>query len=882
MLRFSRTAVLCLMLAASLIASCRLNAAELDPDNAMLFDIRLDELRMGDGARGYDTSSGICVEFADVASALDVAVTIAPDRGSAKGWVFDEHSLLEVDRTRSIVKVRGRTEPLVVGTVSDSIEGWCVLTTALADWFGVSIETDTLNALLKVNSDLPLPAQRARSRSAAASLLDAREKSQVADSSADIRTVAVPYSFWRTPSFDISTQVGKSDQSFESRYEIALAGEALWMSLDAHIISSAQARPQILRTRFYRSDPDARLLSFLRATEFALGDVTTLGSRLASQSATGRGISLTNRPLGNSSQFDMTSFQGELALGWDVELFRNGELIGVARGNNEGRFRFLNIPLLYGSNLFEIIRHGPQGQLRRERHIYEVGPSAVPSGTLWWNADLVQERHDLFTIAPTDFSQVGWRYDLAAEFGLNQRTSIAASLHTFSKKSEQNNIFEAEVRRAVGASTVTLTGAANLRKGHALSLSGLGRLAGIRFSFSSIFNRALSSDLINKEVRRSHVVTLDRDVSVGGLLMPLHFDLGAVRRSDGGKIRNLGVRTSITTSGFNTTVTARASRTSLPGQPYGPIEGGVGLLVSGRVGRLVLRGDLNYRLAEHCSFSDARLTGQWSWSDNASWQAGIGYNWDSRQANFDLGYSRNFRRFVLSATGSASSSGAISALAGFRFSLGPDSRGRLRQVTSPGLAANGMFDVTIFKDENGDGIRQSDEQIEIGAGIQIAGVPAKVAGSEQRSFLSLHGLAPASPAFIGVNPKSLPDPLLNPLEKAVRVIPRKGLVFQLDLAVAAYGIIEGVSYSADREIAPGIDVVLLDSRGTEVMRTKSDFDGSFVFEKVRFGQYLIKLENGFAGFQSFPVVLNSDAPFVRKPLTMDALAKTIELSQLKK
>lgn len=861
---FRRAAALCLLLVVALLAPQRLVAASLDPDNAMLFDIRLGELRMGDGTRGYQTAHGICADFADVTSALDIAVEIAPDRQSATGWVFDEHALLSIDRRQGVVKARGRIDRLQPTDIIETEEGWCVLTPALAGWFGLDIEVDTLNALLLVRSHSALPAQEARARLSQASLLAAQKAAHDSDNRKAIRKVDIPYRLWRTPSFDAAIQLGTSSRALDRSYEIYSAGEAFWMSMDARLASDTFGEPNALRARLYRKDPDSGLLGPLRATELALGDVSSMPSRLTAQSVSGRGMSLTNRPLGQASQFDTMSFHGDLPQGWDAELFRNGDLIGLSRGVSEGRYRFLDVPLVYGSNLFEIVRHGPQGQVRRERHSYEVGPSAVPPGTFWWWADMVEKNRDLIGLVSSSSQRAEWRRNMGAEYGLGKRTSVAVSLHhSASGNSARQTIVEAEVRRGVSTMTLTATGAADMSRGRALMLSGLGRAAGFRFSFNTLFNRGLNSDHVDKATRISRTLTLDRDLNIGRLLLPLHFDLGTLRQVDGGRSNSIAMRTSATVGGISASITARLARSAMAARPYGPPEGGVGVLASGRIGRVTLRGDISYRLGIRCAFSDAHLTGLWSLSDKDSWQAGGGYNWDTQRGSYNFGYSHSFRRFTISATAAGDVGGATTAVLGLRFSIGPDQTGRLRKVSSERLASSGMLNVLVFRDSNGDGVRQPDEMAEAEAGLNIGGQRARTGAEKGNDVLALHGLAPASAVTIGIDPATLSDPLLDPSDKAIRIVPRKGLAMRVDLAVSAFGVIEGEVQHGDGSPAADTAVALYDETGAQVAQTTTDFDGSFVFEKVRYGRYTLTPRtrpSGGEALSALAIMLDSDRP----------------------
>jgi hypothetical protein len=109
------------------------------------------------------------------------------------------------------------------------------------------------------------------------------------------------------------------------------AGEIARLSYDAQVSTDSKGVPNQLRLHAYRSDPEAGLLGPLRATHFGVGDVEGLDLGLGGTGVRGRGAVVTNRPLFNPTAFDKTRFEGDLPVGWEAELYRNGELLAFAR-----------------------------------------------------------------------------------------------------------------------------------------------------------------------------------------------------------------------------------------------------------------------------------------------------------------------------------------------------------------------------------------------------------------------------------------------------------------------------------------------------------------------------------------------------------------------
>src|SRR3546814_2986745 len=89
-----------------------------------------------------------------------------------------------------------------------------------------------------------------------------------------------------------------------------------------------------------------------------------------------------------------TDFRGDLPAGWDAELYRNGQLLAFTSPNSDGRYEFIDVPLQYGANRFEIILYGPQRQVRREIKQVQVGMDSIPPQQTWYWAGVAQRMEE--------------------------------------------------------------------------------------------------------------------------------------------------------------------------------------------------------------------------------------------------------------------------------------------------------------------------------------------------------------------------------------------------------------------------------------------------------------------------------------------------------
>ena len=94
---------------------------------------------------------------------------------------------------------------------------------------------------------------------------------------------------------------------------------------------------------------------------------------------------------------------------------------------------------------------------------------------------------------------------------------------------------------------------------------------------------------------------------------------------------------------------------------------------------------------------------------------------------------------------------------------------------------------------------------------------------------------------MSVDESTLPDPFLMPRGKGMVVTPRPGVAAQVELAVSPTGEVEGMLTDADDTPKPGVVLELVDSEGQVAARAMSEYDGFFLFDRVAYGAYRLRL-----------------------------------------
>lgn len=812
-------------------------------DDSWLFDVRSGQYRLGDGVRGYQTPQGICVDLGDVVLALDLAVRVDKKLRRATGWVFDERRSLTIDRDAGEVRAGSESFRLNVTTIRDTPAGWCVDLDSLNSWLGVPLAADLSNAVLRIDSKDKLPFQLAAERRARAAAI----RPQAQFDLASLPQAARPYQAWATPSVDVVASAGvvsdkRGGSYVQGRYEIFAAGEVLRQSFDARLSSDNEGVPDSLRMRLYRTDPQGRLLGPLKATHYGVGDVSLLSTGIVAASAPGRGAVLTNRPIERPDAFDKTTFRGDLPGGWDAELYRNGQLLAFTNPNGDGRYEFIDVPLQYGANRFEIVLYGPQGQVRREIRQVQVGMDSIPPQQTWYWAGFAQENADLIEFGDRRRGAFrrGWRGTMGIERGLDTRTSAAAYFHSLLIENVRYNYGEVALRRSIGPTLLEVGGSYADNGGLAARASWLAAFGEtyVRADAMRGWGGFVSDRLINN-INGIYSVSVDQSVKLGRAVLPLHFDVRQVERWSGVDSLEASARASASFRALTFTGQLDWSRTKVPVGRDPPDNLTASLLANARIGRVRVRGEARFALLGANADSRMTLIGEWAGKGDAEWRTELGYDRGLDRARAGLGYTRRFNKLQLTGFGEVASDGSVAASLALAFSFGPRSAGGWR-VSSEKLASRGQVVAEVWMDENGDGIRQPGEaalsDVPLTAGNAFVDAATDKAGRG-----AIDGLEPFRPVMIGIDAGSLPDPYVQPALPGVVVTPRPGVATRVLLPMAAAGEIEGALRRDGGNPIEGLGVELVDAEGRVRATTITEFDGYFLFEGVAYGRYTVRL-----------------------------------------
>jgi hypothetical protein len=810
-----------------------------NPDDQFLLDVTIHQLRLGDGARAYNTPEGTCVVLGDFLTALDVPMKIDLAAKKASGWAFKENNRITIDYGTSTASYGSTTEHIATGTIRETPEGWCVQASALTRWFGIKVNAMTSGSALLLQSKEKLPVELAMEREARA----ARIHPAKLDLSS-LPQVRIPYRMWRSPALDFIVSAGVTYRAqdglkVDRQSSVYAAGEIAHLSYDAQITTNQKGMPSALRLRAYRSDPDGNLLGPAKATHFGFGDVEGFDSKLSGSAVFGRGAVITNRPLTAQVAFDKSHFEGDLPVGWEAEIYRNDELLGFAKSNADQRYVFDNVQLVYGENRIRIVLYGPQGQVHTREELVNVGQDSAPPGKTWYWAGFNQPNRDIITLnKPPDGQNLPKaQATIALEHGIDKKTSVAVLAREMLIDDQRVTFVEGSVRRSVGLALVEIGAARESNGGKAFRAQILGKIGPVNINAQALIASDFHLQGGDAQTIHDYEVGLDAPLKIGRTVLPVHGDAHLTEHADGTKSLDAIARVSANIQRFNLGAGLHYQKQFPASGISSPGETTLELIGSGYLGNVRLRGSADYDFSPSVRLQAAELDGYWSASDNVDWEGGVIYDGLSHRANARISHINRFDTMAVALTGELASDGSVALGVNLNFSLDP--RHGLALSRRP-LAQAGEIHALVYRDLNDNGVHDPSEPFEKGAVVTTGTIQAD-RPTDSNGSVMVGGLTAFQPVGVGVDLSSLEDPMLVPKKALQVVVPRPGVPAEVEIGLVGGGDIEGALVKGGGLGFEGVDLELVDSGGKVVGTCRTDYDGFFLFERVAYGSYTVRV-----------------------------------------
>lgn len=822
-------------------------------EEMLLLEMRLGGEILADAMPGYINGSSLLLPLRDVTEVLEFPIGIDAAAGTANGWFIKENKLFYINVHRRTVVVEGRQSKFDPGMVELHPDDIYVDIRMLSTWFPLDIRFEISKLMIDVDSREPLAVEQKLARDEYRKRMFGGRKKD-----ASLPVVDIPHEFvdWPMLNIDTETRLNRpvgSEVGFFTDYNVLSSTELGYANAEIFVAGNNDDKVTETRVKFERKDPSGKVLGDIIGetplTEIAFGDVYSPEIPQVARTQLGRGFTVSSLPINTPTEFDKITLDGDLPLGWEVELFRNEVLIAFKTSTADGRYSFTDVPLLFGVNVLKLVFYGPQGQIREEIKQFRVGESLVTPGDMQFRVTANQQDERLVYSKKNTRSSLDGdiRFFGEAQLGVSQNLSVGTNVSIVPDTEGQ--------QRYVGLSTSTTLGNFYTR-GEVTKQQG-GGVAGRVSTQTSVAGISVIAqhDRYYDYFSESTPDTGDPLTSVSKLRLDGSIPETVIPRIPFGITIDHSRRSSKATE---TRVTNRMSQAVGPASITNSLNltqnkastgklsntAGGNFLIGGRVQDVRVRGQMNYNLLPIKEVSSMALSGDWSISETYQGSASITRTMgDTRRTAYSAGLNAAYDQLSAGFAFDYTNTREIIAKLTLNFSLTRDPNTGGVEMSRGNVANKGALSARVFLDNDSSGtFSEGDEPLD-GIGFIADNAPLKGrTNKEGEAFVK--GLEPYKEVDFKVDVATLGDPYWIAQPGGVRIVPRPGTTAEFDFPIVSTGEIDGSVFRIwDDGPGSAADVIiqLVGEDGTVLRELESAYDGFFLFDFVAPGKYTLRV-----------------------------------------
>ncbi len=822
-------------------------------EDELILQIQVAGISVTDTIIAYGNRDGVYLPLGEMGRILDLAIRVSDEGHYASGWFLSEDRTLTVDLRNGTLTTAAGTRPIPPTFAVAFDDEMFLRAEGFNDLLPLKVEANLRAQRVVLTTLEPFPFEERMRRDSERAKLNARNAlpQQIQWPRQD--TPYLPLSF---PMADIELRA-VSDQIRGERaaVDLRLSGDLAWMTAQSFLSATTRDGLVAALLELGRRDPDGELLGPMKATEFQLGDVSTTSMTLGLRGTAGRGAFVTNQPFESVSVFDRIDLRGVLPDGYEVELYRNDILLGSTRDAINGQYEFLEVPVDYGLNVFRLVFYGPQGQRREEVRRLSVGDGRLAQGQLIYSLGAIQRGVNLLGVTGPDFRPADRYGDLQSvaelAYGLTPALTAVANAALFEDNGEGRWLAGLGLRSGLGGFALRADAGLSDGGGHGVGLGIGGRALNGAFTLSHFEYgggfldeiRAFTSQPLRRATELDFNTSLNLGGAISGTYLPITFRGRHLEFASGQKQTNATLRSSMRIPGMIASSTLEFSRNVTPfGTSITQLLGNFDLATFNR-SDVQLRGSLGYKLAPDPEITTVAAEANYAVDDKTVVRGAAAYSFVGDELSLGLSAIREFERFTVALDGRYGvRENDLSVALRFGFSLGRDPRSRRVFMHRPGLASSGAVSARIFHDVDGNGVYGPTDKLLPGVNLAVYNNTAE---SDDEGLARLGELGDGNRVTVQVDPSTLPDILMAPVNRGIEIVPRAGRFHETDFAIVELSEIEGTVAFGDDEEGRGVSglrLQLVDQAGQARHFVRTERGGYFFFEEVKPGTYEIVID----------------------------------------
>ena len=815
----------------------------------------------------------ILIPLGTLSRSLSLGIETDPALGTAEGFYIDEENAVNVDLEKDIFEVGSKSINITKEMVEPHADDLYVQIGVLEEILDLDINFDPSSLNLTIQSDEPLPFQAADKRKERAARLLTK---QVRNDFDPEKAFLLPYKNFSRPTMTLQQSLSgvsaDGDRNLIATSNAQASFDFLKFGSNFNITYSANndelSEIRAARLQFSRSDPLREMLGPLNTGRVDVGDITFPSVPLFIGNSQGAGVAIssdTNFGFRLSQQLGNVLIDGDAPVGWDAELYRNGQFIDFQQIENEARFSFDNVQLINGFNRFQILLFGPQGEKETITRDIFSGPNMLSEGVVKYDAAIGMPESAFLPLAENRQDNTALGASGKIFYGFTNYLTVGASAYTGPVNGE------AQSTAAVSAVTTF--------KGFNLQLQQLAASEGRSASEASLRRRFLGTNVALTHTRFQNFEEDDQDIesstelslsrSFGRLNLTL---IGDHQKYLDEEDRTI-IQSILSSRLFGFRFTNNLTKTIAENENIDDLEGELSVFTD--VIDTRLRSSLTYDLDNDIDdrLKVFRLSAQRRLTDTNTLRLGMNYDFPTNIYSVDARYTHQFDPVAVDFDIGANNDNNYFAGIALRVGLQPEQDGY--KFVKPSLSTLAQLGIRAYIDENGNGIYDPNEKLIPNVGFEATNSNSKTKSNEN-GIAQLRGLS-ETPTRVSLIQADIPSIYIQPVSSKIDLIPRVGSENIIDFAFIQLGEIDGfVQHAQTGEGLANIPVRLIDNKtGEEIATMNTESDGFFIFSAIPTGDYkVIASQAWFEEGKPDTDSLNIDVT-TKEPIKIDNILKII-------
>jgi hypothetical protein len=803
----------------------------------------------------------VVLSLRDFFAVLELPITLHAETGEASGWYIRENKTFAMDYANRSVRTDNGDFSLSDKVMKDGDEVY-VPVPELASWLGFKMELKVGALEIKLTTPMPLPIQERLER-------QSRDFKNKKVGPAEMPLIADNQTMIEMPVIDVLTRSsyrrapGKDSQT-TANASVSTAGDFAYGTLTTQSNYNKEDKLTSARVKYMKQSLEKELLGPLKARKFELGDVSTTRMPLDDRGRNETGVRITNAHPLRSTLRPSTVITGSTFPGWDVELYRDDQLLSFQTVGDDGIYTFDDVSLFRTDNNFRIVQYGLQGEIREEELYVPVdNRQLAEQGTAYDMSLSFQNTQAYNRVKNDDVDKGAPHFAATYEMPVGDVSAASAGVESREVDGERISSVQAGYSTEIASTLLNLDGAVDSNGEMGAQLVARRNFGEHQFR-NEIDWATVGYGLENLDDPRE---VFSENFGVYG---PLPLPIGRKPRYnfnfDYGK-SSTDFKTAVASAGLSTSW----RRLSLNQQFEYDIgfEGrenfldGVTTLTTA-FGPNRIQGIATYNIRPDPSLEE--LEANWRRRLTRDLDAEVAVNRSIESRHTELRGQLNWDAKVARISPSVSYDTEREFVAGLttRFGLARDPlREKIFMYSNPSTT-NGSMSVFVFLDANGDGQYNEGEEPIPEAKIQSLQTGGRQTTDED-GFAFFPNMRDMMRTDVYLDPESLQDPYWVPGAEGVSVLPRSGHVASLEFPVHNAGEMDGTLFlhapGSDPRVLNGVRLALYDEEGEAAMSSVTAPDGYYLFSKIPPGQYTL--------------VINSDDATARKFVRPDPQTVTI-------